>query len=130
MARRYFTAYAPFLAKLAALPCISTRSQEATKRRVVGIELRQLGKYRQSLFFVAKSAVYESEVQSRRHLTGISIDNMAHLGGFSCGLLFAMPMVPRLGSPRPVFQARLGAAVAMIVGILVLFGFYLAKLAA
>jgi rhomboid protease GluP len=55
---------------------------------------------------------------------------MAHLGGFSCGLLFAMPMVPRLGSPRPVFQARLGAAVAMIVGILVLFGFYLAKLAA
>jgi hypothetical protein len=29
-----------------------------------------------------------------------------------------------------VFQARLGAAVAMIVGILVLFGFYLAKLAA
>ena len=61
--------------------------------------------------------------------SGIMIDNMAHLGGFSCGLLFAMPMVPRLGSRRPAFRARLGVAVAMIVALLVLFGFYLSKLA-
>ena len=59
---------------------------------------------------------------------GLSIDNMAHLGGFTCGLIFAAPLVPRLGSPRPVFEERLRIAVAMVVGILVLFGFYLSKL--
>jgi rhomboid protease GluP len=60
---------------------------------------------------------------------GISIDNMAHLGGFSCGLLFAAPLVPRLGSPRSVFQERLRIAVVMVVIVLVLFGFYLTKVA-
>jgi rhomboid protease GluP len=53
---------------------------------------------------------------------------MAHLGGFACGLLFAAPLVPRLGSPLSVFQERLRIAVAMVVGLLVLFGFYLTKL--
>ena len=60
--------------------------------------------------------------------SGLNIDNMAHLGGFSCGLLFAVPMVPRIGSPRPLFVARLQIAVIMVVGLLVLFGFYLAQL--
>jgi rhomboid protease GluP len=59
----------------------------------------------------------------------IRIDNMAHLGGFSSGLLFAMPLVPRLGSPRKLFESRRRMAVLMLVGLLVLFGFYLAKLA-
>jgi rhomboid protease GluP len=59
---------------------------------------------------------------------GLSIDNYAHLGGCACGLLFAWPMVPRLGSPRPAFNLRLRIAVGMIVGILVLFGFFLAQL--
>ena len=56
--------------------------------------------------------------------TGISIDNSAHLGGVICGLLFAAPMVPRIGNPKSVFQTRLQIAVGMIVGILVLFGFF------
>jgi len=56
--------------------------------------------------------------------TGISIDNSAHLGGVICGLLFATPMVPRIGNPKPVFMTRLQVAVWMIVGILVLFGFF------
>jgi rhomboid protease GluP len=60
--------------------------------------------------------------------TGVRIDNMAHLGGFSCGLLFAAPMVPRLGSPRDLFHFRLRVAVGVVVGVLVLFGFYLAQL--
>jgi len=59
--------------------------------------------------------------------TGISIDNSAHLGGVLCGLLFATPMVPRIGNPKPVFQTRLQIAVWMIVGILVLFGFYISR---
>jgi len=61
--------------------------------------------------------------------SGIQIDNMAHLGGFTCGLLFAAPMVPRLGSPREQFLFRRRAATVMVVGILVFFGFYLATLA-
>lgn len=60
--------------------------------------------------------------------SGIHIDNMAHVGGFVCGLLFAIPMVPRIGSPRVVFQRRLQIAIGMITGVLVLFGFYLAQL--
>jgi len=60
--------------------------------------------------------------------TGVSIDNMAHLGGFSCGLLFAAPMVPRFGSPRPLFASRLRIAVGMAVGLLALFAFFLAQL--
>jgi rhomboid protease GluP len=62
-----------------------------------------------------------------RH-TGISIDNSAHLGGFLCGLLFAAPMVPRIGSSRDLFLFRLRVATGMIVGILVLFSFFLVKL--
>ena len=61
--------------------------------------------------------------------TGISIDNSAHLGGVLCGLLFATPMVPRIGNPRPIFQTRLQVAVGMIIGILVLFGFFISKFA-
>jgi len=56
--------------------------------------------------------------------TGISVDNSAHLGGVLCGLLFAAPMVPRIGNPKRIFQTRLQIAVGMIVGILVLFGFF------
>jgi rhomboid protease GluP len=62
-----------------------------------------------------------------RH-TGILIDNSAHLGGVLCGLLFAAPMVPRIGAPRDLFLFRLRVAIVMVVGILVLFGFYLAQL--
>jgi len=58
----------------------------------------------------------------------IRIDNMAHMGGCACGLLFAAPMVPRIGSPRKLFRDRRNTAVALVVGVLVLFGFYLAQL--
>jgi rhomboid protease GluP len=60
---------------------------------------------------------------------GVHIDNMAHLGGFLCGLLFAAPLVPKFGSPRILFEMRRRVAVGMIVGVLVLFGFFLSKLA-
>jgi len=59
---------------------------------------------------------------------GLHIDNWAHMGGFACGLAFAAPMVPRIGSPRNVFSTRMRLAVAAIVALLVLFGFYLAQL--
>jgi rhomboid protease GluP len=60
--------------------------------------------------------------------SGIHIDNWAHVGGFTSGLLFAAPMVPRLGSLHRTFNTRLRIAVAMVAGLLVLFAFYLAQL--
>lgn len=60
--------------------------------------------------------------------SGIQIDNMAHVGGFALGLIFATPMVPRIGSPRKLFVDRLRFAVVGVVILLVLFGFYLAQL--
>jgi len=96
---------------------------------VPAFELKKLR--RSVIYFAAINLVLGLSISGGTRVfgSGISIDNMAHLGGFSCGLLFATPMVPRLGSPRPVFYTRLRLAVGMIVGILVLFGFYLAHLA-
>ncbi len=59
--------------------------------------------------------------------TGVSIDNSAHLGGFLCGLLIAAPMEPRIGSPRDLFLFRRRVATGMVIGILVLFGFFLVR---
>ena len=60
--------------------------------------------------------------------SGIHIDNMAHLGGVACGLLFAVPMVPRLGAPRALFERRLRTAIGMMLMILTLFGYFLSRL--
>jgi rhomboid protease GluP len=60
--------------------------------------------------------------------TGVQIDNSAHLGGVLCGLPFAAPLVPRIGSSRNLFLIRRRTAIVTVVGILVLFSFYLAQL--
>ena len=93
------------------------------------IELKRLRK--SVIYFAAINLVIGFSISGGTRVlgSGISIDNMAHLGGFSCGLLFATPMVPRLGSPRPIFNSRLRIAIGMIVGLLILFAFYIAKLA-
>jgi rhomboid protease GluP len=92
----------------------------------------ELKKLRRSvIYFAAINLVIGFSISGGTRVlgSGISIDNMAHLGGFICGLLFAVPMVPRLGSPRPLFRLRLGFAALMITALLVLFGFYLSKTA-
>lgn len=94
---------------------------------VPAFELRKLRK--SVIYFAAVNLVIGFGISLGSRITGIAIDNTAHLGGFSCGLLFATPMVPRLGSPRPVFRSRLGLATAMVVAGLILFAFYLSKLA-
>lgn len=38
--------------------------------------------------------------------TSVQIDNMAHLGGFLCGLALGVPLVPRLGAQRPLWVRR------------------------
>jgi rhomboid protease GluP len=89
-------------------------------------ELKRLR--RSVIYFAAINLVIGGGISFGSRLTGIHIDNMAHIGGFSCGLLFAVPMVPRVGSAREQFKERLQFAVGIVVGILVLFGFYLSKL--
>jgi rhomboid protease GluP len=92
---------------------------------------RELHKLRKSvIYFAAINLVLGLSISFGTMVahSGLSIDNMAHLGGFSCGLLFAAPMVPRIGAPRELFLFRLRAALVLVVGILVLFGFYLAQL--
>jgi rhomboid protease GluP len=56
---------------------------------------------------------------------GVNIDNMAHLGGFLGGIIFALPLVPMLGSPKPLFLFRRRLSVWLLSGLLVFFGFYL-----
>ena len=92
------------------------------------VELKKLR--RSVIYFAAINLVIGGSISFGTSVigSGIRIDNMAHLGGFTCGLLFAAPMVPRLGSARPLFQSRLRIAVGMVVGLLVLFGFFLAQL--
>ena len=89
------------------------------------LELRKLR--RSVIYFAAINlgiGLFISLRVVERH-TGVSVDNSAHLGGFLCGLLFAVPMVPRIGSERTLFVQKLRMAVMMVVGILVLLGFYL-----
>jgi rhomboid protease GluP len=92
----------------------------------------ELNKLRKSvIYFAAINLVLGLSISGGTRLfgAGITIDNMAHLGGFSCGLLFAVPMVPRLGSPRPLFYSRLRIAIMIIVIVLVLFGVFLTRFA-
>jgi rhomboid protease GluP len=56
---------------------------------------------------------------------GVNIDNMAHLGGFLGGIIFALPLVPMLGSPKSLFLFRRRLSVWLLSGVLVFFGFYL-----
>jgi rhomboid protease GluP len=93
------------------------------------VELKKLR--RSVIYFAALNLVLGLSISFGNLVahSGLNIDNMAHLGGCACGLLFAAPMVPRIGSPRRLFETRLRVATVMVVGLLVLFGFYLSKLA-
>jgi rhomboid protease GluP len=89
-------------------------------------ELKRLRK--SVIYFAAINLVIGLSVSFGSGFTGVEIDNSAHIGGFLCGLLFAVPLVPRIGSPRSVFQTRMRFAVATVVVLLVMFGFFLAQL--
>jgi rhomboid protease GluP len=90
------------------------------------IELKRLRK--SVIYFAALNLVLGLSINAGSSFIGygLNVDNMAHIGGFTSGLLFAAPLVPRFGAPRPLFEMRLRVAVGMMVGILVLFGFYVA----
>jgi rhomboid protease GluP len=98
------------------------------KSKQLPIPERELKRLRKSVIYFAaiNLAIGFSLWGGNQFLhSGLNIDNMAHLGGFTCGLLFAAPMVPRVGSSKESFVARLRAAIILIAGLLVLFGFYI-----
>jgi rhomboid protease GluP len=53
--------------------------------------------------------------------TSIQIDNMAHLGGFLCGLALGGPLVPRIGKAKDQYVFRSWAAYGGMTILLVVF---------
>ena len=59
---------------------------------------------------------------------GIRIDNMAHIGGFLCGLALGIPLVPRMTSGRERYLRRQKLTFAAACLVLALFGYFIARL--
>jgi rhomboid protease GluP len=99
------------------------------KSKRLPVPPRELWRLRRSvIYFAAINLVIGFSVNFGSGFTGIAVDNSAHIGGCLCGLLFAAPLVPRIGSPRSEFQMRMRLAVAMVVFVLVLFGYFISRL--
>ncbi len=60
--------------------------------------------------------------------TSLQIDNMAHLGGFLCGLALGVPLVPKIGARPAVFVRRSWIAYGSAAFVMLLVGFYLLNL--
>jgi rhomboid protease GluP len=78
------------------------------KSRMLPVPPLEVKKLRKSvIYFAAINLVIGLSINFGSGFTGVEVDNSAHIGGFLCGLLFAVPMVPRIGSPRSEFQFKL-----------------------
>jgi membrane associated rhomboid family serine protease len=59
--------------------------------------------------------------------TRLQIDNMAHLGGFLCGLVLGMLLLPKIGAPKSQFVFRGWAAYGGMTLLLLVFAFGVAS---
>ncbi len=99
------------------------------RSKLLPVPPEEVRKLRKSvIYFAAINLVIGLSINFGSGFTGVEVDNSAHIGGFLCGLLFAVPMVPRIGSPRSEFQFKLRLAVGLVILLLVLFGFYVAHI--
>ncbi len=97
------------------------------RSKLLPVPPEEVRKLRKSvIYFAAINLVIGLSINFGSGFTGVEVDNSAHIGGFLCGLLFATPMVPRIGSPRSEFQFKLQLTVGLVVLLLVLLGFFVA----
>lgn len=82
-------------------------------------ELRRLR--RSVIFFAIFNFVFGASTLVFRSF--IRIDNMAHLGGFLCGLALGLPLVPRIGAPGTLFTFRRRVAYGGMLVLLVAVAF-------
>lgn len=84
----------------------------------------ELKKLRRSVwYFALLNFVVDAGIWAAH--TRLQIDNMAHLGGFVGGILFGLPLLPRIGAPRDRFLRRRMIVVCASVFFLVLFAWWL-----
>jgi rhomboid protease GluP len=57
--------------------------------------------------------------------TSVQIDNMAHLGGFLCGMALGVPLVPKIGARPALFVRRQWIAFGGGAFVLLLVAFYI-----
>jgi len=99
------------------------------KSKLLPVPPQEVRRLRKSvIYFAVINLVILYCVNFAKSITGVEVDKSAHVGGLLCGLLFAAPMVPRIGSPRSEFRFRLRLTVALVVLLLVLFGFFVAHI--
>jgi rhomboid protease GluP len=82
----------------------------------------ELSKLRRSVIYFAILNFIFGAGADMMHFV-IQIDNMAHMGGFVCGVLIGLPMVPRIGADRKSFLLRRRVAILLMTLLLMLLAY-------